>query len=88
MAFTSDMIPRMVYLYAYSEHKNMEGYIDNSLSMYNISQIDKANMPEDYNATTTITDICRYQGKSHKRFNSLNEYVFIRLNTSFLVQIP
>lgn len=55
------MIPRMVYLYAYSTGANMTGYVNNSLSTYNISQIPEANMPEeqDYwfdNSTTT----CRY----------------------------
>lgn len=60
MAFTSDMIPRMVYLYAYSKEASMKGYINNSLSIYNISQIPKGNMPEDDwfdNSTTT----CRYR---------------------------
>ncbi|XP_029950336.1 anoctamin-5-like isoform X1 [Salarias fasciatus] len=60
MAFTSDMIPRMVYLYAYSKEASMRGYINNSLSIYNISQIPKENMPEDDwfdNSTTT----CRYR---------------------------
>ncbi|XP_037551308.1 anoctamin-5b [Nematolebias whitei] len=60
MAFTSDMIPRLVYLYAYSRHGNMEGYINNSLSVYNISQIPLPNMPEDdwhHNSTST----CRYR---------------------------
>uniref|UniRef100_A0A671V8A0 Anoctamin n=1 Tax=Sparus aurata TaxID=8175 RepID=A0A671V8A0_SPAAU len=37
MAFTSDMIPRMVYLYAYGN--GMRGYVNNSLSIYNISRI-------------------------------------------------
>ncbi|XP_013888130.1 anoctamin-5 isoform X2 [Austrofundulus limnaeus] len=60
MAFTSDMIPRLVYLYAYSKKNNMEGYINNSLSVYNISQIPLQNMPEDdwYDNTTTT---CRYR---------------------------
>ncbi|XP_054900801.1 anoctamin-5b isoform X1 [Poeciliopsis prolifica] len=59
MAFTSDMIPRMVYLYAYSKDATMSGYINNSLSVYNISQIHPDNMPEDnwHNSTTT----CRYR---------------------------
>lgn len=59
MAFTSDMIPRMVYLYAYSEGASMRGYVNNSLSIYNISHIPEDNMPEDYwfdNSTMT----CRY----------------------------
>nr|XP_043887152.1 anoctamin-5b isoform X2 [Solea senegalensis] len=61
MAFTSDMIPRMVYLYAYNQG-SMTGYVNHSLSIYNISQIPARNMPEDnlnlfYNSTTT----CRYR---------------------------
>lgn len=58
MAFTSDMIPRMVYLYAYSEGSNMRGYVNNSLSVYNISHIPGRSMPEEHdywfdNSTTT-----------------------------------
>ncbi|XP_047219717.1 anoctamin-5b isoform X2 [Girardinichthys multiradiatus] len=60
MAFTSDMIPRMVYLYAYSKDASMSGYINNSLSVYNISQIHPDNMPEDYlHDNSTFT--CRYR---------------------------
>lgn len=67
MAFTSDMIPRMVYLYAYSKGANMTGYVNNSLSVYNISHIPEANMLEeqDYwfdNSTTT----CRYYNLKRK----------------------
>uniref|UniRef100_A0AAQ4S8D8 Anoctamin n=1 Tax=Gasterosteus aculeatus aculeatus TaxID=481459 RepID=A0AAQ4S8D8_GASAC len=62
MAFTSDMIPRMVFLYSYDEHKSMRGYVNNSLSVYNISHIPERNMPEERddwfgNSTTT----CRYR---------------------------
>uniref|UniRef100_A0A673KF49 Anoctamin n=1 Tax=Sinocyclocheilus rhinocerous TaxID=307959 RepID=A0A673KF49_9TELE len=48
MAFTSDMIPRLVYLYAYhpGSEATMRGYITNSLSFYNISQIPESNLPE------------------------------------------
>lgn len=58
MAFTSDMIPRMVYLYAYSNGSSMRGYVNNSLSVYNISHILEKHMPEEHdhwfdNATTT-----------------------------------
>uniref|UniRef100_A0A7N8XBL9 Anoctamin n=1 Tax=Mastacembelus armatus TaxID=205130 RepID=A0A7N8XBL9_9TELE len=60
MAFTSDMIPRMVYLYAYSQDASMSGYINNSLSVYNISQIPDPNIPEKTenwidNSTTTCS---------------------------------
>uniref|UniRef100_A0A8C2X4E2 Anoctamin n=1 Tax=Cyclopterus lumpus TaxID=8103 RepID=A0A8C2X4E2_CYCLU len=51
-SFTSDMIPRMVFL----------GYVNNSLSIYNISQIPVYNMPEerdDWFENSTAT--CRYR---------------------------
>uniref|UniRef100_A0A671QLL5 Anoctamin n=1 Tax=Sinocyclocheilus anshuiensis TaxID=1608454 RepID=A0A671QLL5_9TELE len=48
VAFTSDMIPRLVYLYTYhpGSEATMRGYITNSLSFYNISQIPEDNLPE------------------------------------------
>lgn len=49
MAFTSDMIPRLVYMYAYQPdgEMNMKGYINNSLSVFDISEFPEANRPED-----------------------------------------
>ncbi|KAM4593137.1 anoctamin-5b isoform 1-T1 [Odontesthes bonariensis] len=60
MAFTSDMIPRMVYLYAYGKDASMRGYVNNSLSVYKISQIPGDNMPED-NWYENSTSTCRYR---------------------------
>uniref|UniRef100_A0A7N6A8I8 Anoctamin n=1 Tax=Anabas testudineus TaxID=64144 RepID=A0A7N6A8I8_ANATE len=59
MAFTSDMIPRMVYLYAYSKEGSMKGYVNNSLSVFHISQIDKPNLPDDDDSFDNSTT-CRY----------------------------
>ncbi|XP_063053227.1 anoctamin-5 isoform X4 [Engraulis encrasicolus] len=67
VAFTSDMIPRLVYLYAYhdGDSPTMQGYINNSLSIFNISQIPIDNQPEPgenpgwFNASDTTT--CRYR---------------------------
>ncbi|XP_036951061.1 anoctamin-5b isoform X2 [Acanthopagrus latus] len=59
MAFTSDMIPRMVYLYAYGH--GMRGYINNSLSIYNISRIPESNMPEDKDYLSDNSTTCRYR---------------------------
>ncbi|XP_051547999.1 anoctamin-5 [Myxocyprinus asiaticus] len=67
VSFTSDMIPRLVYLYAYhpGTEITMEGYINNSLSVFNISEIPPENCPEDdenpdwFNSTTMTT--CRYR---------------------------
>ncbi|MCJ8735906.1 hypothetical protein PDJAM_G00252740 [Pangasius djambal] len=67
VAFTSDMIPRLVYLYAYNpaNELTMEGYINNSLSIFNISQIPLSNRPDDgenpawFNSSVITT--CRYR---------------------------
>ncbi|XP_044050225.1 anoctamin-5b isoform X2 [Siniperca chuatsi] len=61
MAFTSDMIPRMVYLYVYGKGA-MNNYVNNSLSIYNISQIPKDNMPEEQDYWfVNLTTTCRYR---------------------------
>lgn len=60
MAFTSDMIPRMVYLYAYSKESNMRGYINESLSVFNISHIPPAHMPDELTLRLkNVTTTCR-----------------------------
>ncbi|XP_034535672.1 anoctamin-5b isoform X2 [Notolabrus celidotus] len=62
MAFTSDMIPRMVFLYAYGKDASMTGYVNNSLSIYNISQIPQSNRPEDGDYWfVNSSSICRYR---------------------------
>lgn len=53
------MIPRMVYLYAYSKEGSMKGYVNNSLSVFHISQIDKPNLPDDDDSFDNSTT-CRY----------------------------
>ncbi|KAM4572668.1 anoctamin-5 isoform 5-T5 [Odontesthes bonariensis] len=66
VAFTSDMIPRLVYMYAYQPEgeMNMKGYINNSLSVFNISEIPLRNRPEEgenppwFNSSITN---CRYR---------------------------
>ncbi|OXB71826.1 UNVERIFIED_CONTAM: hypothetical protein H355_009633 [Colinus virginianus] len=49
VAFTSDMIPRLVYYYAYSESDDspMSGYINNSLSVFDISDFPERNKPKE-----------------------------------------
>ncbi|KAM8860711.1 anoctamin-5 isoform 1-T1 [Synchiropus picturatus] len=64
VAFTSDMIPRLVYMYAYQPEMTMKGYIENSLSVFEIAKIPLANSPEEgenpswYNSSITT---CRYR---------------------------
>ncbi|KAI5626982.1 anoctamin-5 isoform X2 [Silurus asotus] len=67
VAFTSEMIPRLVYLYTKSpgNQLSMEGYINDSLSIFNISQIPPQNRPDDgenpawFNSSVITT--CRYR---------------------------
>uniref|UniRef100_A0A8D2NR38 Anoctamin n=1 Tax=Zosterops lateralis melanops TaxID=1220523 RepID=A0A8D2NR38_ZOSLA len=60
VAFTSDMIPRLVYYYAYSENEDspMSGYINNSLSVFLISDFPERNEPKE-NPENFV--ICRYR---------------------------
>uniref|UniRef100_A0AAQ5XUF0 Anoctamin n=1 Tax=Amphiprion ocellaris TaxID=80972 RepID=A0AAQ5XUF0_AMPOC len=64
VAFTSDMIPRLVYMYAYQPEMNMKGYINNSLSVFNISDFLTDSRPDDdenpawFNSSITT---CRYR---------------------------
>lgn len=65
IAFTSDMIPRLVYYWAFSVHpyaenhnNTMTGYINSSLSIFNISDFSEESRPLSpaHNITT-----CRYR---------------------------
>uniref|UniRef100_A0A4W6DB28 Anoctamin n=1 Tax=Lates calcarifer TaxID=8187 RepID=A0A4W6DB28_LATCA len=58
VAFTSDMIPRLVYMYAYHSEgeMSMKGYINNSLSVFNISEI-----PQTRNSQLWCSFLCRYR---------------------------
>uniref|UniRef100_A0A3B4XAG1 Anoctamin n=1 Tax=Seriola lalandi dorsalis TaxID=1841481 RepID=A0A3B4XAG1_SERLL len=65
IAFTSDMIPRLVYywsfsVYPYGDHSNntMEGYIDSSLSIFNTSDFSKSSVPATESGLITT---CRYR---------------------------
>lgn len=66
MAFTSDMIPRLVYLYAYhsGDKASMEGYINKSLSVYEISKLKPENQPDSEENPSwfneSIITTCRY----------------------------
>ncbi|XP_066439700.1 anoctamin-5 isoform X2 [Eleutherodactylus coqui] len=60
VAFTSDMIPRLVYYYAYSDNEvyPMSGYINSSLSMFQVSDFNNRSMPLENEMNVTL---CRYR---------------------------
>ncbi|XP_044127087.1 anoctamin-5 isoform X2 [Bufo gargarizans] len=60
VAFTSDMIPRLVYYYAYSDDNDssMLGYISSSLSVFDVSDFQNFSMPQNNEMNVTL---CRYR---------------------------
>ncbi|XP_076009396.1 anoctamin-6 [Genypterus blacodes] len=68
IAFTSDMIPRLVYywsfsVYPYGEQSThtMEGYINSSLSLFNIKDFSNASKPLHEPYWFRNTNTCRYR---------------------------
>lgn len=47
VAYTSEMIPRLAYMYAYQPGRTMEGYINNSLSVFKIADMPQAHKPDE-----------------------------------------
>ncbi|XP_075883389.1 anoctamin-5 isoform X4 [Nelusetta ayraudi] len=96
VAFTSDMIPRLVYMYAYQPQgeMNMKGYIDNSLSVFNISAFKPENRPEDgespfwFNSTITT---CRYRdyryppGHEKQYFHTMQFWHILAAKLAFII---
>uniref|UniRef100_A0A8C5TXC8 Anoctamin n=1 Tax=Malurus cyaneus samueli TaxID=2593467 RepID=A0A8C5TXC8_9PASS len=47
ISFTSDFIPRLVYLYMYSENGTMHGFVNHTLSSFNVSDFQAGTAPND-----------------------------------------
>ncbi|XP_030622079.1 anoctamin-6 [Chanos chanos] len=67
IAFTSDMIPRLVYYWSFSvapyaenSTHTMEGYINSTLSVFNITDFTNATRPDDNYHWVNLTT-CRYR---------------------------
>ncbi|XP_035988284.1 anoctamin-2b isoform X4 [Fundulus heteroclitus] len=59
ISFTSDFIPRLVYQYMYSQTGTMHGFIDHTLSFFNVSNFKPGTAPP-YSDHGDIT-VCRYK---------------------------
>ncbi|XP_034032206.1 anoctamin-5-like isoform X1 [Thalassophryne amazonica] len=96
VAFTSDMIPRLVYMYAYQPEGelNMKGYINNSLSVFNVSEIPLPNRPEEgenpswFNSSITT---CRYRdyryppGHEKQYFHTMQFWHILAAKLAFVI---
>ncbi|XP_058480027.1 anoctamin-2b [Solea solea] len=57
ISFTSDFIPRLVYQYMYSQTGTMHGFIDHTLSYFNVSSFKSGTSPQNSGDIT----VCRYK---------------------------
>ncbi|GLD48127.1 anoctamin-2-like isoform X1, partial [Lates japonicus] len=57
ISFTSDFIPRLVYQYMYSQTGTMHGFIDHTLSHFNVSNFKPGTAPQNSGDIT----VCRYK---------------------------
>ncbi|XP_076153319.1 anoctamin-2b [Alosa pseudoharengus] len=60
ISFTSDFIPRLMYQYAYSDTGTMHGFIDHTLSYFNVSNFRPGSSPDFTQNDREIT-VCRYK---------------------------
>ncbi|TMS02835.1 Anoctamin-1 [Larimichthys crocea] len=59
ISFTSDFIPRLVYLYMFSQTGTMHGFIDHTLSYFNVSNFKSGTAPQ--NSEHGDITVCRYK---------------------------
>ncbi|XP_039625909.1 anoctamin-2b [Polypterus senegalus] len=82
ISFTSDFIPRLVYLYMYSETGTMHGFINHTLSYFNVTHFKPGTAP-----TLSQFDkemlICRYKDYREPPW-SINAYEFSKQYWSVL----
>ncbi|XP_017578355.1 anoctamin-5 isoform X2 [Pygocentrus nattereri] len=97
VAFTSDMIPRLVYFYAYhpGTELTMQGYVNNSLSVFKISQISTESTPDPgenpawFNSSVITT--CRYRdyryppGHEHEYSHTMQFWHILAAKMAFII---
>ncbi|RDD39920.1 Anoctamin-4 [Trichoplax sp. H2] len=90
IAVTSDFIPRMVYEYGISQSGTLDGYVNFSLSYFNVTdfpsnEIPKANLSGQLNYTSTF---CRYSGYRQTEYPysfNLNYWRIMTARLAFVV---
>lgn len=61
ISFTSDFIPRLVYKYMYSPDGSMHGFVNHTLSYFNVSHFQNGTAPLEPFHLGFHVDICRYK---------------------------
>ncbi|XP_076311109.1 anoctamin-4 isoform X2 [Tachypleus tridentatus] len=65
IAYTSDFIPRLVYMYRYSKDGSLEGYINNTMSYFDTSDFTNTTKPDNMMLDGVYVNQCRYQDYRH-----------------------
>ncbi|XP_016018253.2 anoctamin-2 isoform X3 [Rousettus aegyptiacus] len=60
IAITSDFIPRLVYQYSYSHNGTLHGFVNHTLSFFNISQLKEGTQPENSQFDQEV-QFCRFK---------------------------
>ncbi|XP_039721655.1 anoctamin-5 isoform X3 [Pteropus medius] len=89
VAFTSDIVPRLVYYYAYSTNavKPLKGYVNNSLSIFLIADFPNHTAPSEKRDFTT----CRYRDyryppdHDHKYFHNMQFWHVLAAKMTFII---
>ncbi|XP_075907912.1 anoctamin-1a isoform X2 [Nelusetta ayraudi] len=61
IAFTSDFIPRLVYQYTYSPDGTMHGFVNHTLSYFNVSHFEPGTDPREPKHLGFTVNVCRYK---------------------------
>ncbi|XP_047219357.1 anoctamin-1a isoform X4 [Girardinichthys multiradiatus] len=61
IAFTSDFIPRLVYQYKYSSDGTMHGFVNHTLSYFNVSDFEPGTAPLQPGHLGHDVNVCRYK---------------------------
>ncbi|XP_023404484.1 anoctamin-2-like [Loxodonta africana] len=60
IAVTSDFIPRLVYQYSYSHNGTLNGFVNHTLSFFNVSQLKEGTQPENSQFDQEV-QFCRFK---------------------------
>ncbi|NXX93095.1 ANO2 protein, partial [Centropus bengalensis] len=74
IAVTSDFIPRLMYQYAYSQNGTMHGFINHTLSYFNVSHLKAGTQPENSLFAQDVL-LCRFKDYREPPW-SKNQYEF------------
>ncbi|CAM5082002.1 unnamed protein product [Natator depressus] len=82
ISVTSDFIPRLVYQYAYSQNGTMHGFVNHTLSYFNVSHLKAGTQPDNSQFEQEVI-FCRYKDYREPPW-SPNQYEFSKQYWSVL----